>query len=92
MLIDNIFTNNLAHSVFSGIILNNLSDHLPVFAYFDDATLTRSTERKIVMRTFKDDYLHKFTENLSNAKRSSFRNMEDPNEAYHNFIGEYSRI
>ena len=77
---------------FSGIILNNLSDHLPVFAYFDDATLTRSTERKIVMRTFKDDYLHKFNENLSNAKWSSFRNMEDPNEAYNDFIEEYSRI
>ena len=56
-LIDNIFTNNLAPSVFSGIILNDLSDHLPVFAYFDDATLTRSTERKVVMRTFNDDNL-----------------------------------
>ncbi|CAH3039726.1 unnamed protein product, partial [Pocillopora meandrina] len=30
-LIDNIFTNNLAPSVYSGIILNDLSDHLPVF-------------------------------------------------------------
>ena len=49
-LIDNIFTNNLVPSVFSGIILNDLSDHLPAFAYFDDATLKRSTERKIVMR------------------------------------------
>ena len=54
-LIDNIFTNNLAPCVFSGIILNDLSDHLTVFAYFDNATLTRSTERKIVMRTFNDD-------------------------------------
>ena len=47
-LIDNIFTKNLAHNVLSGFILNDLSDHLPVFAYFDDATLTRSTERKIM--------------------------------------------
>ena len=73
MLIDNIFTNNLAHSVFSGIILNDLFDHLPAFAYFDDATLTRSTERKIVMRTFNNDNLHKFNENLSNAKWSSWK-------------------
>ena len=91
-LIDNIFTNNLAPSVFSGIILSDLSDHLPVFAYFDDATLTRSTERRIVMRTFNDDNLHKFNENLSNAKWSLFRHMEDPNEAYNDFIEGYSRI
>ena len=90
-LIYNIFTNNLASCV-SGIILNDLSDHLPVFAYFDDATLTRSTERKIVMRTFNDDNLHKFNENLSNAKWSLFRHMEDPNEAYNDFIEGYSRI
>ena len=44
------------------------------------------------MRTFNDDNLHKFNENLSNAKWSSFRNMEDPNEAYNDFIEEYSRI
>ena len=53
-LIDHIFTNKLAHSVLSGIILNDLSDHLSVFAYFDDTTLTRRRKRKIVMRTFNE--------------------------------------
>ena len=91
-LIDNIFTNNLTHNVFSGIILNDLSDHLPVFAYINDAILTRSTERKIMMRTFNNDNLQKFNENLSNVKWSSFRNMEDPNEAYNDFIEEYSSV
>ena len=31
-LIGNIFTNNLAHNVLSGMILNDLLNHLPVFA------------------------------------------------------------
>ena len=44
------------------------------------------------MRTFNDDNLHKFNENLSNAKWSLFRHMEDPNEAYNDFIEGYSRI
>ena len=72
------------------------------------------------MRTFNDDNLHEFNENLSNAKWSSFRHpharsdlcalnynlinnvasfeegceeeLEDPNEAYNDFIEEYSRI
>ena len=84
-LIDNIFIDNLAHSVFSGIILIDLSDHSLVCAYFDQATL-------IVIRTFNDDNLHKFNENLSNSKWSSFRNMEDPNKAYNDFMEKYSRI
>ena len=84
-LIDNIFIDNLAHSVFSGIILNDLSDHSLVCAYFDQATL-------IVIRTFNDDNLLKFNENLSNSKWSSFRNMEDPNKAYNDFMEKYSRI
>ena len=44
------------------------------------------------MGTFNDEKLHQFNKNLWNAKWSSFRNMEDPDEAYNNFIEEYSRI
>ena len=44
------------------------------------------------MCTFNDENLHQFNENLWNARWSSFRNMEDPDEAYNNFIEEYSRI
>ena len=34
-LIDNIFTNfTLSQNVLNGIVLNDLSDHLPVFTYF----------------------------------------------------------
>ena len=45
-LIDNIFTNNLSQNVLNGIVLNNLSDHLPVFAYFSGKTLTRDGENE----------------------------------------------
>lgn len=91
-LIDDIFTNNLAHNVLNGIVLNDLSDHLPVFVYINDATLTRGTERKIMMCTFNSDSLQKFNENLLNIKWSSFRNMEDPHEAYNNVVEEYPRV
>lgn len=39
MLIDNIFTNHPSKNVLNGIMLNDLSDHLPVFAYFHDELL-----------------------------------------------------
>ena len=33
-LIDNIFTNNLSQNVLNGVVLNDLSDHLPVLLIF----------------------------------------------------------
>ena len=48
ILIDNIFTNNRSQNVLNGIVLNDLSDHLPVFAYFSDKTLTRDGENKVI--------------------------------------------
>lgn len=50
-LIDNmIFTNNLSQNAFNGIVLNDLSDHLPVFIYFVNEALTRRREKKIFSR------------------------------------------
>ena len=49
-LIDNIFTNKLSQHVFNGIVLNDLSDHLQVFTYFGNETLTRRREKKILSR------------------------------------------
>ena len=90
-LIDNIFTNNLSQNVLNGVVLNNLSDHLPVFAYFSGLTLTRDGENKAFMRKFTDENLRKFNKNVSNTNWSSLLN-EDPNIAYNNFIQEYSII
>ena len=90
-LIDNIFTNNLSQNVLNGIVLNDLSDHLPVFAYFSGKTLTRDGENKVFIRKITDENLRKFNENVSNTNWASFLD-EDPNMAYNNFIDEYSRV
>ena len=90
-LIDNIFTKNLSQSILNGIVLNDLSDHLPVFAYFSGKTLTRDGENKVFIRKISDEDLHKFNENFSYTNWSSFLD-EDPNMAYDNFKDEYSRV
>ena len=51
-LIDNIFTNKLSQNVLNGVVVNDLSDHLPVFAYFSGLTLTRDGENKAFMHKF----------------------------------------
>ena len=91
-LIDNIFTNNLSQNVLNGIVLNDLSDHLPVFTYFGNETLTRRREKKIRTRVINAISLEKFNETLSNTNWSLFIKEDDPNEAYNDFISEFSRI
>ena len=73
------------------VVLNDLSDHLPVFAYFSGQTLTRDRDNKAFTRRFTDENLRNFNENVSNINWSSLLD-EDPNMAYNNFIDEYSRI
>ena len=91
ILIDNIFTNNLSQNVLNGVVLNDLSDHRPVFAHFSGQTLTRDGDNKAFIRTFTDKTLRKFNKNVSDTNCSSLLH-ESPNMAYNNFIDEYSRI
>jgi len=71
-LIDNIFTNNLSQNVLNGVVLNDLSDHLPVFAYFSGLTLTRDGENKAFIRKFTDENLRKHKLVLTSRRRSQY--------------------
>ena len=39
-LIDNIFTNNLSNKALNCILINDLSDHLPILSYLFDDSIT----------------------------------------------------
>ena len=71
----------------NGMVLNDLSDHLPVFTYFSGKTLTHDGENKVFIRKITDENLRRFNENVSSTNRASFLD-EDPNMAYNNFIDE----
>lgn len=60
----------------------------------DNETLTRRREKKIPSRSraINDINLEKFNEILLNTNWSLLINEDDPNEAYNNFISEFSRI
>ena len=79
-LIDNIFTNNLSQNILNGIVLNDLSHHLLVFAYFSGKTLTRDGENKVFINKITNENLRKFNQNVSNTNWASFLD-EDPNMA-----------
>jgi hypothetical protein len=77
-LIDNIFTNNLSPQLFSGIILNDLSDHLPVFVY-------TFTNNHTVTRDYSENNIATFCTHLANVDWSDYSD-NDPNIMYNNFL------
>ena len=67
-LTDNMFTNNLSQNVLNGVVLNDLSDDLSVFAYFSGQTLMRNGDNRAFTHKFTDKNFRKFNENVANTK------------------------
>ena len=66
-LIDNIFTNHLTADICNGIIINDISDHLPIFAHvFDRDFKVNDTSTKILKCKINETTLAHFRVSLGN--------------------------
>lgn len=72
-LLDNIFTNNMENNIVSGILINDISDHLPVFAVYDTNYKKNQHEEQLryrrvrteeTMNAFKNDLLNQDWDNV----------------------------
>ena len=91
-LIDNIFTNHLTQNLFSGIIINDLSDHLQVFVYFFAETPSpRKSAEKTILRDFGDSNITKFRSHLTNVNWKNLPN-QDADSEFDAFQCEFSRL
>ena len=77
-LIDNIFTNHLSTLVFTGIVLNDLSDYFPM--KFCRTKVRRNFLSARLKKTKKK--LNKFNESLTLTDWLKLLNTDDPNEFY----------
>ena len=61
-LIDNIFTNNISASHDNGLIINDLSDHLPIFTlcYTDAHSSTIKPKESVAIRNFSSRNINAF--------------------------------
>ena len=89
-LTENIFTNHVEAEFFSGIVINDISDHLPVFAYVSGNSGNDIHKRYV--RNFSADNLNNFRDHLSQVNWPSLFDDNDPNISYNNFLNEYSRL
>jgi hypothetical protein len=91
-LIDNIFTNNVKHFN-SGILINDLSDHLPIFTILeDDNCLRENTEKYIFKRQNKEKNLNEFQLKLSQYDWEPVTQATNIDEAYCTFINAIKQL
>jgi hypothetical protein len=86
-LIDNIFVGNLFPSV-SGILCADFSDHLPIFAIFDDLHMSKKPSSCMAEFNGAAKYINykKVCENLGSANWNFITDSSDVNTDYNNFI------
>jgi hypothetical protein len=90
-LIDNIFTNCFTQNIVNGIILNDLSDHLPVFALSSTKFEKPNNETTYYTRDYNDLNIIKFQTKLSQIEWTRVLIGQDPNRLYDVFAEEYYR-
>ena len=90
-LIDNIFTNCFSHNILSGNILNDFSDHFPIFAFFSNEYFPKNSEIKLSSRDFREENVLKFRSCVSLVDWASVVTGQDPNTAFDAFLSEYNR-
>jgi hypothetical protein len=91
-LIDNILTNNVTGTQFSGIILDDLSDHLPFFFVTGDISASNRISYVVKKRReFNDANLLEFNDTVNNASWN-LSGETDVNKAYDVFYTKFSEM
>ena len=89
-LIDNIFTNEPLNKCISGLFLNDISDHLPIFAIISGFEQTISRSNHMTFREKTQGNLTKFKSEIKNVNWSELPDYNDPNQAYGHFLNRYT--
>ena len=92
-LIDNIFTNNISASCDNGLIINDLSDHLPIFTlcYTDAHSSTIKPKESVAIRNFSSQNINAFNNLLCEFDWNSLI-YADANAAYNGFLQKYTEF
>jgi len=91
-LIDNIFTDNLNINTNSGIIISDISDHLPVFTVFTYTRKKEFAKKHIVNRKIDDKSISNLTNELQLCEWRTVLETDNANDAYDNFIDIFSKL
>ena len=91
-LIDNIFTNNFSDKVLSSILINDISDHLPILSYLFDDSVALKNQLYKPTRNYNEANINSFRTCLSKVNWSEVLSDQDPNDVYNKFHSKYSLL
>ena len=93
-LIDNIFTNVENNIQVSGILFNDISDHLPVFLINKSkenvSNLNKSKNKTNMIRHINDSHIRQFREDIKAETWQNVIDIHDPNESYSTFMKTFT--
>ena len=88
-LIDNILTNDLSKVKRCGLLISDISDHLPVFMCSEQVVKHKKTKSYVFKRVLNQENLCKLNNCLEQCDWTSVIQCDDVNNAYVNFIDMY---
>ncbi|XP_013856520.1 uncharacterized protein LOC106512449, partial [Austrofundulus limnaeus] len=91
-LIDNIFT-NLIDNTISGLLVHDISDHLPVFAVCDICHMKAKTKNNPIHKRLRTEKsINAFKDELSQQTWESVLEENDMDKAYDNFLNIFKSL
>lgn len=86
-LIDNIFTNNISNNTVNGLLICDITDHLPVFTIYDyNVCKSKATNNVSYRRLRTADRINAFNEDLRAYNWNSICGEMDIERAYNKFL------
>ena len=85
-LIDNIFSNNLYENISNGLLINDISDHLPVFSITKEMQKPVYTTNYLLKRNITSDAISHFCHDLEQQNWETIIETDDVNQAYSSFV------
>ena len=89
-LIDNIYTNNIHHSINSGLLINDITDHLPVFIICPDLVQRHEIRQYINVRKNSDKSILMIRNTLDHENWMGVLSTDNVDTAFENFIEIFS--
>ena len=85
-LIDNIFTNNTQHKNISGLVINDITDHLPVFAVYGYKAKSKENSHFVYQRRINEQSIQRLNKMLTEQDWHGVFSQGDVNECYGYFL------
>ena len=91
-LIDNIFTNELRHENISGLVLNDITDHLPVFTLYDYRVRRQNDNLGVCHRKMDDQAIQRLFSELETHDWEPVYSKNNVNMSYEVFVKQFGTI